>query len=282
MCARPPSTLTMRFLPAFGLLIVIASAALVQPRPFSAATCGEAPPSARPGPHTPTGSPGLGFEPSELDLGRLEPGERRSAAVSWLRTGPGPLTVLAVRPGCGCVEADGLPRDLPAGQAGRLRVTVVGPSRPGPFTDRVKIVTDAVDLGPQHASGIYELRIRGHVADDVVARPSELALGGQPVGTLLERRVEIVTTKEAARRPISCTLEGVAGDVRVRPPAILGRDGWCLALRLRIPRDPGPLRGVLNVDVGPRARLRIPVRGLAIPTRAPAPTGEARPAALRR
>lgn len=225
----------------------------------------------RPGPLPLSALPGLVLEPQHVDLGALAPGAERVVEVTWRRRGDGPLHVLAVRPGCGCAAASGLPPDPPPGAEGVLRVDIAAPRTLGPFALRVCVVTDAPGPG-----ALAVLTLQGYVDSPLAAHPPRLDLGSRSPGAVLERWVAVDATPSAAQGVLTATLEGVAGRVRVDPSATAGRPGWTVRLLLALPGEPGPLAGGLRLSTPEGESLFVPLDGVIVG----APDRPAGPAAL--
>ncbi|MFV1958258.1 MAG: DUF1573 domain-containing protein, partial [Planctomycetota bacterium] len=217
--------------------------------------------------------PDLLFDPPAVDVGALLPRAQAAVEAPWRRTGPGPLVVYGIRPDCGCLRVEGLPRDLPEGAAGRLRVAIEAPRRPGPFRYRIRVITGGRRSGGRE---LLVLPVLGYVDREVVARPDVLDVGRRTAGRPLTRSMEVRATPAAAKEQIGARLEGLAGRVKVGGPRIRGHDGWCLDLELVVPETPGPFEGVVVVTVGARTPLRIPVRGRAVAQPTPPRAGSAR------
>lgn len=197
----------------------------------------------------------LAFERDLVDLGVLSVGEGRSAPVRWRRRGTGPLKVRAVRTGCGCVVAGGLPDVVPEGAEGVLTVEVRGRTMPGPFTHVIHVVTD------RPPDDVLRLVVRGFVGDAVVVAPGTFSLGSVPPGAVVDRAVTVRPPPDADAKDVAATFVGVEGDWQVTEPLERGAHGADVLLAFFAPIAPGPFSGEVEIRVGVRGVWRIRVTG---------------------
>ena len=219
------------------------------------AQAGRRPPVARPG-------PALHFNPGAVDLGRLEPAEKREIRVSWRLDAESPYRVLGVDATCGCVVASGLAGDLAPSDTGTLTVSVRAPQRRGPFRSAVKVW-----LHPSPGALPPTLEVRGHVLSRLGVRPARLDLGSRTTGTHVERRVELSVVPALRGTPVRATLEGLTGSVAAAPSVFARRPGATLRLGVQVPQTPGPFAGrvVVRLDVEDGVeQVVVPVIGEAI------------------
>ena len=208
-------------------------------------------------PRGPAGPPGLAFDPPLVRLGELRPGERRRLEIGWRRLGAGSLRVLELVPGCACLEVGGLPRELPPGARGLLALTVLAPSRPGPFHHGVDAMTDARRRGGvARATVAFE----GWVEAPFRVQPEVLELGACSPGRGVRRTLSVLVDRSLDPRDLRADLVGLEGEV-VLVPSPEGRRAT-LETRLQLPASPGALRAALRV-LGPGgASVHVPVRAV--------------------
>ena len=197
----------------------------------------------------------LVFETTEVDLGRLAPGEVRRVEVPWRRAGPGTLRVREVAPGCGCVVARGLEGALEAGATGALVFEIAGRARAGPFAETVRVLTD------RPPDDVHTLRLRGFVGDGVVVSPGALSLGPLRPGERLVRWLTVRSPPGGFAPAVDAKLAGLSGTIRGLPPGRPGAVGWDLEISLRAPLREGPFSGSLAVRVEGQAPVHVPVDG---------------------
>lgn len=200
------------------------------------------------------------LEPT-VDLGALDPGVQRELSLPWRRAGVGPLRVLAVRTGCGCVVAQGQVGVLAACARGMLRLRLRAPRRRGPFVHHVRVLTDAA---PPHA--VVVCRVAGYVVTPLALCPDLVDLGRRTPAARVERVVEL-----RSRTPLAADLTfawaGVTGSVAVEPAARRDLPGALLRLSLCVPGAEGPFHGELAVCAGRRLLGVLRVRGTVQPRR---------------
>ncbi|MDJ0976075.1 MAG: DUF1573 domain-containing protein [Planctomycetota bacterium] len=212
----------------------------------------------------PTGPRALQFETPEVALGRLRAGSVRLLSLPWQRTGPGPLRVLEARTDCGCALIESAPRELAERARGRLRVRVTAPRRPGPMRHRVRVVTDGP---PGH--DVHDVWISAHVDVDVAVKPSTVSLPPGPTGSEVQAVLEVAWDRSThgARLLPRARLIALEGEIDVGPPPRPGADAVQIVATLRRPAKPGRISGWIEVDLGDRGPIAVPVRGTVVPAR---------------
>ena len=197
-----------------------------------------------------------------VDFGDLDPEDSVHVEIPWHRVGAGVLAVREVRTGCGCVRATGLPETIPRDAQGTLALDVRVPSRPGPFSLAVRVLTDRP---PDDVARIDLCGFSGH---DVYLDPTVIDLQVVPRGREVERVVSVRLPAALPDAAIRARLHGVEGVVSVHPPLQQpkrregGRSERGADLLVRVRSDvPGPIEGVLEVVVGDGEPRRLPVRG---------------------
>jgi hypothetical protein len=127
--------------------------------------------------HPPPLPAGLLFESPGLDLGPIAPGEEREVEAAWRRTGAGPLRVLGVRTGCGCLSASGLDGTLAPGERGTLRLRIRARERIGPFSLEVRVHLDRGAESDGAREAVLDLPLRGTVTRAPGGRGDEAGPG---------------------------------------------------------------------------------------------------------
>lgn len=257
----------MRRLPASPRLLWISCAVLLLGPSLWALSAGRASRVPLTGAGDPAGRaaepPRLELEAHEIALGRLRPGEERRAQVGWRRRGAGVLRVLGVRSACGCALVDPLPRELPAGASGSLGLRLTARRAPGPQRHRIRIVTDAAP-----GLDVLDIWIGGHVESDVAITPTRVVLPPGQGGVEITSAVEVRWDRSSAGALVPLArLVGVAGRVDVLPPAAPGADACQIVFSVRRPEAPGRLRGWLELDLGARGPIAVPIEGVVHPRR---------------
>ena len=231
--------------------------------------------ASRPLAHTgpPVAASGLVVCCGYVDFGDLDPEDSVHVEIPWHRVGAGVLAVREVRTGCGCVRATGLPETIARDAQGTLALDVRVPSRPGPFSLAVQVLTDRP---PDDVARIDLCGFSGH---DVYLDTTVIDFQVVPRGKEVERVVSVRFPAALPDAAIRARLHGVEGVVSVHVPLQpnwpLQRNwplqpnrregGWSergADLLVRVLSDvPGPIEGVLEVVVGDREPHRLPVRG---------------------
>lgn len=221
-------------------------------------SCPAAPRPADPSSATapPAAEGALAFETTEVDLGRLAPGESRRVEVPWQRVGAGVLRVREVVPGCGCVVARGLAGALEAGSQGVLAIDVAGRPRKGPFSETVRVLVD------RPPDDVVTLRVRGFVGDEAVVSPGALVVGPVRPGERVVRWVTVRAPPGQPPPPVDALLAGICGTVRGLPPGRKGAVGWDLEVTLVAPSHPGRFAGALAVRVAEATLASVPIDGV--------------------
>ena len=242
---------SFRGLPTLALLTaVLLAAALATWRALPAPQARSVPLASDPGGLP----PGLVLERETLDLGCLEPSERREIPLAWRRVGPGDLRVLALRTGCGCAALLDLPTSLPAGAHGTLRAVLHAPSDLGPLDIPLRIVTDA-----RAPHDVTTLRVRAFVGDRLVVRPAYLDLGRRSSGASVNTRL-CVHLPPQAEGPVEASLVSWPGGVRVVRAAMHAQHGPDLLLDTSCAGAPGPRVGLLRVRASGGGEIAVPLR----------------------
>lgn len=206
----------------------------------------------------------LQFETTEVALGRLQAGAVRMVSLPWRRSGPGILRVLEARTDCGCALIRSAPSRVEAGASGRMRVRVTAPRQPGPLRHRVRVVTDA-----PAGHDVADIWISAHVDIDVAVTPAAVDLPPGPAGGEAQALLVVAwdrSTMGPEPRP-AARLIGLAGEVALGPPPRPGADAAQIVATIRRPGRPGRLAGWIEIDLGRRGPVAVPVRGLVHPAR---------------
>ncbi len=256
MGRRSPSARFLYPLPVTVALLVALGWIGLRARRSADAQPALRPPVARPSPVSSSSSAfPLRFDPEAVDLGRLEPGSNRRVLVAWRLEGTESRAALGMDATCGCVVAEGLPRDLSPGDRGTLTLVVRPPRRSGPFRAAVKVW-----LHPSPGERPPSLEVRGYVLSPVGVRPETLVLGPRTAGVRVERVLEVDVVSALAAASVEAVLEGLAGEVAVEPCVFAARSGATLRVRVQVPATPGPFAGRVVARVGSgRSVFEIPV-----------------------
>lgn len=212
-------------------------------------------------------APGLLLEPRDIDLGCLEPGARREVALAWRREGLGPVKVLAVESGCGCLGLTGLPCALPEGAAGTALLVLKAGADPGPIETTTRVV---LNLPPP--ADVLRVRLRAYVGRNVVVRPAWLDLGLRTAASRAPSRFAVHLPPGVQASEVNVHLASWSGTVRCDPPVLLSQRGPDLFLDSAFPAEPGPLTGALVVRTVSAGETVVPLRAQVVGARAPQPT----------
>jgi hypothetical protein len=85
---------------------------------------------------------GLRIQDPVRDLGQLRPGVQRTEVFEVINDGPGPLTILDLKPECGCLTAQINRRRLAPGDSAKLALTITPPTQEGPITRTLEVLTE--------------------------------------------------------------------------------------------------------------------------------------------
>ncbi len=194
--------------------------------------------------------------PAVIDVGRIDAASLRSVRVPWQRVGSGRLRVLDVQTDCGCALTAPLAKHLDPNESGVLSIHLRVGSRAGPFSVRVRIVTDG-----DPPLDVATCRVRGFVGRPLAATPAALLLGRLSPGAALTRTVELRRHGGGSDPVVHTQLRGIEGNVAVAPSAFRHRPGAVLTIQLHVPAQRGPFRAHLIVEVADLGELLIPITG---------------------
>lgn len=147
------------------------------------------------------------FEESSFNFGVIEEGVDASHTFVFRNTGDAPVTLVHVRPSCGCTTPSWTREAVAPGDSGRVTAVYHSENRPGPFDKGIAVHTDGE---PE----VLQLRISGDV--------SPVALEGTRHGNLVVG-AEFVAFDRIRVGPPAVTTVRVqnAGDRPIRVDSVL-------------------------------------------------------------
>jgi hypothetical protein len=196
----------------------------------------------------------LVLDPDDVDLGEVAPGEPRVVDVAWSWPGPGPLRVLSVETGCGCLVAEGLPATLPEGGAGVLSLRVAGRRHAGPYELGVSVRLEAEGVREQH------VRLHGFVGSKPAVDPDVLRLGAASPGAEVRRWISVRVPPSRAGGEVEARVEGLPGEARVEAPVAGTGAGADVYVLVVAPTRAGPFEARVSLRAGGEVVV-VPVRG---------------------
>jgi Protein of unknown function (DUF1573) len=103
--------------------------------------------------------------PESIDVGQLQPSERRAIRVVVRNAGWRNVPLRSVESDCGCLVVRNTPQVLRIGESATIAGTLMSPSEPG-------VVSRTLLFRPRGIDGVaWQVRVHGHVEADVWAIP---------------------------------------------------------------------------------------------------------------
>lgn len=138
--------------------------------------------------------PSLDFQESRFTLPGATQGEVVSGRLVFHNSGDSPLSILQVKPSCGCLSVNDAMQTVAPGADGSFKVRLDSSRLAGQITQSLQITSNAVNA----VDGLSEVEVRAFVWTPVQLSAAQIDFGALPPGSHpVSRRIEItVTTKD--------------------------------------------------------------------------------------